>query len=63
MKFWMLSYGFWMLLFIAVLFDVYTRLPYWPLSPTGHKPAIGALLIFALIILLGLGIYGPELHR
>jgi len=54
---------FWPLVAAAVLFDIWTRLPYWPFSPTGHKPAIGALILFALIILLGLGTYGPALHR
>jgi len=57
-----MSYGllFWILVILAVVFNCWANLP--GTSP-GYRPFVGSLLIFVLIILLGLGVYGPALHR
>ncbi len=62
-----MSYGlcFWLLVILAVIFNVWAHSP-GPPPPAGtfrYRPFIGTFFIFVLIILLGLGIYGPALHR
>ncbi len=55
---------FWILVTFAIVFDVCTRLPAGSTAPPKpYRAWAGSLLLFALIILLGLGIYGSWLHR
>jgi len=59
------SFLFWLLVILAVIFNGWSHLPQ-PAPAPGqfrYRPFIGSLFIFVLIILLGLGIYGPALHR
>lgn len=63
-----MSYGifFWILVLLAVIFEVAAPRnapPGAQPSPFRYRPFISSVFIFILIILLGLGIYGPALHR
>lgn len=59
-----MTYGvfFWILVLFTILFDFWPR-PSPPATSSGYRPRIGNWLVFILIILLGLGTYGPALHR
>lgn len=61
-----MTYGllFWILVVVTIAFEFWAR-KYAPAPQPqpGRRPTIGSLLIFILIILLGLGTYGPALHR
>lgn len=59
-----MTYGvfFWILVLFTILFDFWPR-PAAPGPGPAYRPRIGNWLVFILIILLGLGIYGPALHH
>jgi hypothetical protein len=62
------SFLFWLLVILAIIFNLWSHQPGPATAPGSpgqfrYRPFVGTLFIFILIILLGLGTYGPALHR
>ena len=55
------QFVFWLVTIGAVLFECWARvnMP----TPPNNRERVSKFLLFVMIILLGLGIYGPALHR
>lgn len=49
---------FWVLMILALVFGPW---PYW--GSNAYRPAIGNILLFVVIALLGWQVFGPALHR
>jgi len=52
---------FWLVCVGAILFECWSRVN--SPTPPNNRERISKFLLFVLIILLGLGTYGPALHR
>lgn len=55
---------FWLLMIFVVFWNLWAHFtPPPPSTVKSNRPFIGNVLVFILLVLLGLGIYGPALHR
>jgi hypothetical protein len=55
------QFVFWLVCVVAIFFEIWARLN--APAPPSNRERISKFLLFVLIILLGLGTYGPALHR